>query len=67
MTMKHEARPGTDSVVSAPKDSPGNKCSTWRNGRCHIVMPTQVGIHVFSLCWQQRRGWPAFAGHDEVA
>jgi hypothetical protein len=30
-------------------------------------MPTQVGIHVFSLCWQQRRGWPAFAGHDEVA
>jgi hypothetical protein len=30
-------------------------------------MPTQVGIHVFSLCWPQRRGWLAFAGHDEVA
>ena len=37
----------------------GNKCSTRRHGRCHIVMPTQslpqakagVGIHVFSLCW----------------
>src|ERR1700733_8603628 len=55
------------SVESALKDSPGNKCSMWHNGRFHIVMPTQVGIHVFSLCWAQRRGWPAFAGHDEVA
>ena len=61
--------------TSRTKDSLGNKCPTWCNGRFHIVMPTQslpqakagVGIHVFSLCWQQRRGWPAFAGHDEVA
>ena len=45
--------------TSRTKDSLGNKCSTWRHGRCHIVMPTQslpqakagVGIHVFSLCW----------------
>ena len=62
-----------------PKDSLGNKCSTWRNGRFHIVMPTpgsgqrpargqaSVGNYVFSLCWYQRRGWPAFASHDEVA
>jgi hypothetical protein len=50
-----------------PKDSLGNKCSTWCNDRFHIVMPTQVGIHVFPLCWQRKRGWPAFAGHDEEA
>jgi hypothetical protein len=50
-----------------PKDSLENKCCTWRNGRFHIVMQTQVGIHVFSLCLQQRRGWPAFADHDEIA
>jgi hypothetical protein len=43
-------------VTEEGKDSLGNKCPTWRNGRFHIVMPTQVGIHVFSLCWQQRRG-----------
>jgi len=28
-------------------------------------MPTKVGIHVFSCFDQQRRGWPAFADHDE--
>jgi hypothetical protein len=50
----------------ANKASLGNKCSMWRNGRFHIVMPTQVSIHVFSSCWPQRRGWPAFASHDEA-
>jgi hypothetical protein len=23
-------------------------------------------IHVFPCCTQHRRGWPAFAGHDEL-
>ena len=30
--------------------------------RC-LVMPTEVGIHAFSLC-KQRRGWRACACHD---
>jgi len=28
-------------------------------------MPTKVGIHVFPCCPQQRRGWRAFARHDD--
>jgi len=27
-------------------------------------MPTQVGIHVYCCCDQQRRGWRACARHD---
>jgi hypothetical protein len=28
-------------------------------------MPTKVGIHDLLACPQQRRGWRAFARHDE--
>jgi hypothetical protein len=31
-----------------------------------IVMPTEVGIHVFSRWDQSRRGWCAFAHHDAI-
>jgi hypothetical protein len=32
-----------------------------------IVMPTQVGIHVFLAQHAERRRWPAFADHDDEA
>jgi hypothetical protein len=35
------------------------------SGGSGIVMPTQVGIHVFPCRDQQRRGWRASARHDD--
>jgi hypothetical protein len=34
-------------------------------GRRASVMPTQVGIHVFMEARTVRRGWRAFARHDD--
>jgi hypothetical protein len=57
---------GLDTTDVRVRDLRGNKCSTWRDGRFDIVMLTKVSIHVFPCSWQQKRGWPDFAGHDEV-
>ena len=34
-------------------------------GSIPSVMPTQVGIHDLPYCTGQRRGWRAFARHDD--
>jgi hypothetical protein len=39
----------------------------WRNGRFHVVMPTQVGIHVFSFVLAAKARMAGFVGHDEIA
>jgi hypothetical protein len=56
--------------ISAPRGATVAATSSCRppgSGQRPARGQAPVGIHVFSLCWQQRRGWPAFADHDEVA
>ena len=58
--------PAIHALTANSKGPVRNKRFTFGSSSCHTVMAgLGPAIHVFAVGIKERRGWPAFAGHDD--